>query len=84
MTNRRVTISVPEEIVAKAQRAVESGQSGSVSAYFTELAENEPDWADAELLATEILDEAGGSTPEDEAWVESVLGGGESSVESAA
>ncbi|MEV2273994.1 hypothetical protein AB0I72_00280 [Nocardiopsis sp. NPDC049922] len=60
--------------MAKAQRAVDSGRAGSVSAYFTELAENEPDWADAELLATQILEESGGTTAEDEGWVESVLG----------
>ncbi|WP_028648419.1 hypothetical protein [Nocardiopsis sp. CNT312] len=83
MTNKRVTISVPEEIVAKAQRAVDSGQAGSVSAYFTELAETAPDWADAEQLAAEILEESGGTTAEDEEWVESVLGGARRSVESA-
>ena len=46
------------------------------------MAETEPHWADTELPATEILAEAGGSPPE-EGWVESVLHGGETSVESA-
>lgn len=74
MSPTRITISVPEQIVAKAQRAVESGQAESVSGYFTGLAEREPDWADARTALDEMIAEAGGVPEEDRRWVRSVLG----------
>lgn len=74
MSQRRITISLPEEIAAKAQRAVDSGQVGSVSAYFAELAEREPDWAEAQRITEAVLAELGEVSTEDEEWVDSVLG----------
>jgi len=44
---KRVTISVQDEIAAKAQRSVDAGQADSISGYFSRLAEREPDWAEA-------------------------------------
>ncbi|HIY39891.1 MAG TPA: hypothetical protein H9836_02035 [Candidatus Nocardiopsis merdipullorum] len=74
MTNSRVTISVPEEIVAKAQRAVESGQAGSVSAYFTELAEKAPDWAAVREALDEMKSQVGTVSSEDKQWARQALG----------
>lgn len=74
MSSARITISVPERIVAKAQRAVESGQAESVSGYFAGLAEREPDWADARAALDEMIEEAGGIPEEDRRWARSVLG----------
>ncbi|MCY9785588.1 hypothetical protein KIK06_17010 [Nocardiopsis sp. EMB25] len=74
MTNKRVTISVPEEIVAKAQRAVDSGQAGSVSAYFTELAENAPDWVAIRATLDELKAEVGEVSAEDRQWAREALG----------
>ena len=77
MSISRITISVPEQIAAKAQRAVESGQADSVSGYFTALAEREPDWAQAREVLDEMIEEAGGIPDEDRRWARSVLGLGE-------
>jgi len=74
MSIARITISVPEQIAAKAQRAVESGQADSVSGYFTALAEREPDWAQARAVLDEMIDQAGGIPDEDRYWARSVLG----------
>jgi Arc/MetJ-type ribon-helix-helix transcriptional regulator len=74
MSISRITISVPEQIAAKAQRAVESGQADSVSGYFTALAEREPDWAQARAVLDEMIDQAGGIPDEDRYWARSVLG----------
>lgn len=74
MTNSRVTISVPEEIVAKAQRAVESGQTGSVSAYFTELAEKAPDRAAVREALDEMKSQVGTVSSEDKQWARQALG----------
>jgi hypothetical protein len=80
MSLKRITISVPEEIAAKAQRAAEAGQAESVSAYFVRLAEREPDWAQAQTILDEMIAEAGGISDEDRAWARSVLGVNEEAV----
>lgn len=74
MTTRRITISVPEEVAAKAQRAVEIGDADSVSGYFSGLAEREPDWAAARLVLDEMIAEAGGISDEAREWARDVLG----------
>jgi hypothetical protein len=73
MSLKRITISVPEEIAAKAQRAAEPGEVESVSAYFARLAAREPDWAEAESVLNEMIAEAGGLSDEARAWARSVL-----------
>jgi hypothetical protein len=45
MHHKTMTISVPAPIADKAQRAVDADLAESVSAYFTRLAERDPDWA---------------------------------------
>lgn len=74
MTTRRITISVPEQVAAKAQRAVEAGDADSVSGYFSGLAEREPDWAAARLVLDEMIAEAGGISDEARQWARDVLG----------
>lgn len=71
----RITISVPDHIAAKAQRAVDGGDADSVSAYFSALAEREPDWASARAAVDQMIAEAGGLTPEGEQWVDAVIFG---------
>lgn len=74
MSFTRITISVPEQVAVKAQRAVESGQADSVSGYFSGLAEREPDWAEARAVLDEMIAEAGGISEVDRRWARSVLG----------
>lgn len=73
MSTTRITISVPEQIAVKAQRAVESGHADSVSGYFTGLAEREPDWAEARAVLDDMIAEAGGLAEADLQWARSVL-----------
>lgn len=75
MSATRITISVPEEVAVKAQRAVESGHAESVSGYFADLAEREPDWAEARAALDEMIAEAGGITEDDRRWARAVLDG---------
>lgn len=74
MSLRRITISVPEEIAAKATRAAEAGDVESVSAYFTQLAAREPDWVEARAAVDELLEDAGELRAEDRAWARRALG----------
>lgn len=69
----RITISVPEQVAAKAQRAVESGNADSVSGYFADLAEREPDWAEARVVLDEMIADAGGIPDEARAWARTAL-----------
>jgi hypothetical protein len=71
---KRITISVPAEIAAKAARAAESGEAESVSHYFAQLAAREPDWVEADAIVNEMLAEAGGVSDEERAWAKAVLG----------
>ena len=71
---KRITISVPDDVAAKAQRAVDAGDADSVSGYFAHLAEKEPDWAAARVVIDELIAEAGGLTTDDREWARSVLG----------
>lgn len=83
MTFKRITISVPEAVAAKAQRAAEAGDVESVSAYFAALAEREPDWVEARAVLDEMVAEGGGLTDEDVAWAREVLKAGDSHTDAA-
>jgi hypothetical protein len=74
MSLRRITISVPQAVVDKAARAVESGDAESVSAYFASLAAREPDWAAARTVLDEMIEEAGGLSSDDIRWAREMLG----------
>ena len=84
MSLRRITISVPEGVAAKARRAVAAGQVESVSAYFSSLAAREPDWAEAEAVLDELIAEAGGLPDETRSWARSVLGASDAGAAGAA
>lgn len=84
MTYKRVTISVPAEVAAKAQRAVDAGYSESVSAYFVHLAEQEPDWVTGRAAVDVMIEEAGGLTEEDRQWAREMIYGAQEHSEGAA
>ena len=71
---RRLTISVSEEVAAKAQRAVDHGGAPSVSAYFAALAEQEPDWVEYRAAVDEMIAEAGGISDDARRWAREALG----------
>lgn len=55
----KITISIPDDVHVKASHAVEAGLASSVSAWFTELARREPDWATAAEIIADLASEAG-------------------------
>jgi hypothetical protein len=71
---RRITISVPDAVADKAQRAADAGDVASVSGYFTRLAEREPDWVAGRAIVAEMIEQAGGVSDEDRAWARASLG----------
>ncbi len=74
MTRRKIAITLPEDQVAAARRAVAEGRSPSVSAYIAEaLARRDADDELAEMLA-EIYAEAGPPSDADRQWARRALG----------
>jgi Arc/MetJ-type ribon-helix-helix transcriptional regulator len=75
---KRITISVPDEVAAKARRVVDAGRVPSMSAYFAQLAQRdpdrEPDWAAARAVVDELVAALGGLSDDDIAWAEHSLG----------
>ncbi len=74
MSRKRITVSVPEEVAAKAQRAVDAGEVDSVSAYFSRLAEREPDWVAAREVVDGLIEEIGGVPDDARDWARVALG----------
>jgi antitoxin ParD1/3/4 len=75
MTTVKITVSLPEELVAQARRAVTRGTARSVSAYVADALRQMGAAGDA-LLADieEALGATGGPpTPEEEAWLDSIF-----------
>ncbi len=74
MTRKKIAITLPEEQVAAARRAVAEGRSPSVSAYISQaLARRDADEELAETVA-EIYAETGEPTDADRAWARQALG----------
>jgi Arc/MetJ-type ribon-helix-helix transcriptional regulator len=74
MTREKIAITLPEEQVAAARRAVSEGRAASVSAYISQaLARRDADEEMAETIA-EIYAETGQPTEEDRLWARRVLG----------
>lgn len=74
MTRQKIAITLPEEQVAAARRAVADGRAASVSAYISQaLARRDADEELADSIA-EVYTKAGPPTEADRAWAREVLG----------
>jgi hypothetical protein len=71
---KRLTISVPDDVADKAQRAVDAGEAPSVSAYFADIADREPDWAAGRAALDAMIAEIGGLTQTEISAAEERLG----------
>jgi len=60
MTTAKIAVSLPEELVAQARRAVGEGRARSVSAYVATALEQQAKLDDLASLLDEMLAETGG------------------------
>jgi Arc/MetJ-type ribon-helix-helix transcriptional regulator len=60
MTTSKIAVSLPDELVARARRAVSRGRAESVSAYVAAALEEKVKLDDLEHLLSEMLEETGG------------------------
>jgi hypothetical protein len=73
MSSKRITISVPEEVAAKAALAAEAGEVESVSAYLAQLPAREPDWVSARAIIDGMIAESSALSDDDIAWAKNML-----------
>jgi len=76
MTPRtKIAVSLPNEVVEQAQRAVAEGRSRSVSAYVADALEEKTKFDDLASLLDQMLAETGGPlTAEERAMADRALG----------
>jgi len=75
---KRITISIPDAIFAKAQAAVVSGDQPNISAYISDAVARQPDWALAREALDQMISEIGGLSDAEIADAERRLGVSES------
>jgi Arc/MetJ-type ribon-helix-helix transcriptional regulator len=76
MATRKVTITLPDDQLAEIRRMVRRGRTKSISAFVTRAVQTAiQDAAGFREMLAEALRETGGPpTPEERAWVDSILG----------
>ena len=74
MTVAKITVSLPQELVDAARRAVDADRAASVSAYVADAIREKASREDLRLMLDEMFDETGGPpTSEERAWARRVL-----------
>jgi antitoxin ParD1/3/4 len=71
---RKIAVSLPDELVAAAKRAVDEGRAASVSAYVAVALARQVREDDLTALLAEMRAAHGAPSPEDYAWADQVLG----------
>lgn len=72
--NVRITVSLPEELVAEANSAAATGRASSVSAYVAQALRDKSGRESLDDLLAELVAELGPATEEEGAWVRDALG----------
>lgn len=71
----KIAVTLPQELVESARRAVRRGRAASVSAYVAGALEQRAKSEDLDTLLEEMLEETGGPmTDEERAWADEQLG----------
>ena len=74
MTREKIAITLPQEQVAEARRAVAEGRAASVSAYISQALGRRSAEEDMAEIIAEIYAKTGEPTEEERAWARRVLG----------
>ena len=70
----KITVSLPDELVAEAAEAVETGRAASVSAYVASAMSEQREQDTLSQLVSDMIAENGPPTAQDFEWAEAVLG----------
>lgn len=74
MTTVKVTVTIPEELAARADEAVAAGKAKSFSAYVSEALAERTDREDLAEIVADWRKETGPATEEEREWARSALG----------
>jgi antitoxin ParD1/3/4 len=75
MTKAKIAVSLPQELVDQAQRAVAEGRADSVSAYVADALEEKAKVDDLKSLLDDMLEATGGPmTATERRWADRALG----------
>ncbi len=69
----KIAVSLPDELVVAARRAVADGQAASVSAFIAGAIEQQDRYSDLAELLAEMAAQAGSPTDADRAWARQAL-----------
>lgn len=70
----KITVSLPDDLVAEANEAVEAGRAASVSAYVADAMSEQREQDTLTELVGDMIAENGRPSQEDYEWAETVLG----------
>lgn len=70
----KIAISLPDEQVAAARRAVAEGRAASVSAYIAQALSDRGQYAELSELLADMASEQGPPSEDDRAWARRALG----------
>ncbi|MGH9121317.1 MAG: hypothetical protein ACRDYC_05125 [Acidimicrobiales bacterium] len=70
----KIAISLPDDVLAAARRAVGAGQATSLSAYIAKTLAERQDYEDLAALLSEMEAESGQPSSEDRLWARRALG----------
>jgi Arc/MetJ-type ribon-helix-helix transcriptional regulator len=70
----KIAISLPDEVVSAARRAVADGRASSVSAYIAVTLAERQDYEDIAALLADMAAESGSPSIEDRRWARAALG----------
>jgi antitoxin ParD1/3/4 len=70
----KIAISLPDEVVSAARRAVADGRATSVSAYIAVTLAQRQEYEDLAALLADMAAESGSPSAEDRSWARAALG----------
>lgn len=73
MASTKITVTLPEELVAYIRGQVASGEFDSVSAFVAQATESMRDFEPLDLLVASMIAEAGEPDDQAEAWAEAAM-----------
>jgi Arc/MetJ-type ribon-helix-helix transcriptional regulator len=73
MATMKITVTVPEELVAHIRREIEQGRYASISAFVTQALESMRDFEPLDLLIASMIAETGQPDEAAQVWVEQAM-----------
>jgi antitoxin ParD1/3/4 len=70
----KIAVSLPDDLVAAARKAVADGRATSVSAFVADAIEEHGRYEQLTVLLSEMADDAGPPSDDDRVWARQALG----------